>query len=188
MRRRLLIATLALLFAGGLAVAQDREAPSTRPESDDGSAMQQLKNRLLEAIRLPRSAEEAREAGVDRDRVRDLLRTGRDNGVSAGEMTVIFDTENAGMRQGGDPQNFGAAVQAMKASGLRGRALAEAIHAEQAARGMKRQERHREQMRTHAPGGAQGKASGKGQGPGAGQQKKEAGAQGGKGKKGKERP
>ena len=164
MRMRLFIVTLALICGVGLAVAQDREAEGTRPEGEDRSAMQRLKDRVQQAIRLPRSAEEAREAGVDRDKVREVLRTGRDNGVSADDMKVILDTENAGLRQGGNPENFGAAVQAMKASGLRGRELAEAIHAEQAARGMRKQERHREQVRTHAEGDGKGQGSGQGQG------------------------
>jgi len=215
MRNKLLIAILALVCAGGPAVAQDREARDTRPEGEARSALEQLQDRLRAAIHLPRSAEEAREAGVDRDRLREVLRAGRDNGVFAGEMTVILDTENEGLRQGGNPENFGAAVQAMKASGLRGRALAEAIHAEQAARGMKKQERYRERLRFHPGGEAKGKGSGKGQGPGqgkgpgagpgdrgagamqkqaqprgegdeAGKKKQEAGSPGGKGKKGKE--
>jgi len=201
MRKRIFVVALALVFAGGLAVAQDQEAESTRPAGDDRSAMQRIKDRVLEATRLPRSAEDAREAGVDREKVREVLRTGRDNGVSADDMRVILDTENAGLRQGGNPENFGAAVQAMKASGLRGRELANAIHAEQAARGMKKQERYRERVRTHAEGAGQGQGPGMGQGSGKGQgqgasqgsgkgqggsegesQQQGSGSQGGKGK------
>ena len=162
MRKRIFIVTLALVLAGGLAVAQDQEAESTRPDGEKKSAVEQLKDRMRQAIRLPRSAEDAREAGVDQEKVREVLKTGRDNGVSADEMKVILDTENSGLREGGNPENFGASVQAMKASGLRGRELADAIHAEQAARGMKKQERHR--VRTHTEGDAQGKAAGQGQG------------------------
>lgn len=181
MRKRIFIVTLALVLAGGLAVAQDQEAESTRPDGEKKSAVEQLKDRMRQAIRLPRSAEDAREAGVDQEKVREVLKTGRDNGVSADEMKVILDTENSGLREGGNPENFGASVQAMKASGLRGRELADAIHAEQAARGMKKQERHR--VRTHTEGDAKGKATGKGQGgkgqSGKGQSGKGQGAGGG---------
>jgi len=200
MRRRLFIVILGLIFAGGLALAQDREADSTRPAGEEKSAMERLKDRVREAIWLPRSAEDAREAGVDRERVREVLRTGRDFGVSADEMRIILDTENEGLRQGGNPENFGAAVQAMKASGLRGRELAAAIHAEQAARGMKKQKRHRVRVRTNSAGDGKGKAAGQGQGtgkgkgPGAGGQgaqgdpkKQGSGSQSGKGK-GRGRP
>jgi hypothetical protein len=170
MRHRFIIAALALLFAGGLVLAQDPEAEKTRPEGEKQSAIERLKERMRDAIQLPRSAEEAREAGVDEEKVREVLRTGRDNGVSAEEMKEIIDTENAELRQGGNPENFGAAVQAMKASGLRGRELADAIHAEQAARGMKKQNRHRERVHTEGYG--------KGQGPGAGAGKQAGGSQG----------
>lgn len=195
MRHRFVIVTLVLVLAGGLALAQDPEAEKTRPEGDKASAMERLKERMREAIGLPRSAEEAREAGVEEEKVREILRTGRDNGVSAEEMKDIIDTENAELRQGGNPENFGAAVQAMKASGLRGRELADAIHAEQAARGMKKQHRHRERVKTEGAGkgqsgkgqGGQGQ-SGKGQGAGQGQggqgQSDKGQGQGGKGQGG----
>lgn len=121
---------VALLVGGGLAAAQEPDA--------EAGARERLRDRLLRAIQLPRRTEEAREAGVPEERVRDILRTGREREIRPDEMEGILEVENRTIREGGPVDNFGAAVQQMKASGLRGRALAEAIHAEQVARGMKK--------------------------------------------------
>ena len=42
------------------------------------------------------------------------------------EQSIVVETEE--VRRGGKPENFGAVVQELKAQGLRGRELAEAIH------------------------------------------------------------
>jgi len=125
-----LLLIVALLTGGGLAAAQE-------PAAEEGER-ERLRDRLRRAIQLPRRTEEAREAGVPEERVREILRTGREREIRPDEMEVILEVENQRIREGGPVDNFGAAVQQMKASGLRGRALAEAIHAEQVARGMKK--------------------------------------------------
>jgi hypothetical protein len=125
-----LLLIVALLAGGGMTMAQEAE-------TEEGDR-ERLRDRLRRAIQLPRRTEEAREAGVPEERVREILRTGREREIRPDEMEVILEVENHRIREGGPVDNFGAAVQEMKASGLRGRALAEAIHAEQVARGMKR--------------------------------------------------
>lgn len=120
-------------------------AGSTRPdrpaaESADNEDVvrERLRERLRRAIRLPGAVQESRDAGVPEDKVRDVLDSARERDVPAGEVERILEVENEALRKGGSADNFGAAVQQMKASGLRGRELAEAIHAEQIARGMKK--------------------------------------------------
>jgi hypothetical protein len=121
---------VALVAGGGFAAAQEADA-------EEGDR-ERLRDRLRRAVQLPRRTEEAREAGVPEERVREILRTGREREIRPDEMEEILEVENRRIREGGPVDNFGAAVQQMKASGLRGRALAEAIHAEQIARGMKK--------------------------------------------------
>lgn len=148
MRSRIVpIAALAVLL-GGVAAAQETQVPETETGREDRTARTRdstveeervtLRERMERAMRLPRTTDEAREEGVPEEQVREVLRTGRERRIPAGDMEVILETENETIREGGDKDNFGAAVQTMKADGLRGRELAEAIHAEQIARGMKK--------------------------------------------------
>ena len=104
----------------------------------EGTARERIRERLRRAIRLPEVVQDSRDAGVPEDKVRDVLDSARERGVPAGDVEEILEVENEAIRQGGNPDHFGAAVQEMKSSGLRGRELAEAIHAEQYARGMKK--------------------------------------------------
>jgi hypothetical protein len=163
MSRRVWIPLAIVCLAGGLALAQDA-ADTTREETPERQGtLRSVLDRMREAARLPRTAQESREAGADEARVREVLRTAQDAAVPAGEIREILVIENERIRAGGDPANFGAVVQELKASGLRGRALAEAIHAEQVARGMKKQAR--EKVREGQPRfEGQGKGKGKGKG------------------------
>jgi hypothetical protein len=120
------------LLTGGFAVAQETAAADSEEERVT------LRERLRRAVRLPRTTEEAREAGVPEERVREILRTGRESRIPPDEMDEILVVENRAIREGGPVGNFGATVQELKASGLSGRELARAIHAEQIARGMKK--------------------------------------------------
>lgn len=94
--------------------------------------------RVRQSVRLPQATEEAREAGAPEGRIAEILATARERAVSAADVAEILRTETTALREGGNPDNFGAAVLELKADGLHGRELAEAIHAEQAARGMKK--------------------------------------------------
>ncbi|MDH3629060.1 MAG: hypothetical protein OEV00_04835 [Acidobacteriota bacterium] len=141
-------AALLLLVAPPLAAqdskVEDRE-PSPRDTEDvverTRSGVERVRERVRRAIRLPEVVQESKDAGVSEEQVRDVLESARTRGIPAGDVGQILEVENEAIRQGGNPDNFGAAVQQMKASGLRGRELAEAIHAEQYARGMKKPKR-----------------------------------------------
>jgi hypothetical protein len=159
MRIRLPILALALVLACGLAAAQDAE--TEKPATEDKSKIESIAERMRRAIRLPQTTEESREAGAEESKIREILREARERAVPAGDMQEILETENDELRRGGNPENFGAVVQALKAQGLRGRELAEAIHAEQIARGMKKPKEHKG-LRALAKG-ARGKGKGKGQ-------------------------
>jgi DNA-binding transcriptional MocR family regulator len=152
MHRRLLLLALIAIVAIGMVAAQERSADpregktaererpaeTEEPREEARSGLETILERLRRASRLPRTAEDAREEGVDRERVREAIRTARERGVTAAETQEILETEVEEVRRTGNPDNFGAAVQELKQSGLRGRELAEAIHAEQVARGMKK--------------------------------------------------
>ena len=90
---------------------------------------------LLQAIRLPTVAREARTLGIqDRD-VRAILTTARGRRIRAGSVAELFAAENDAIREHGPIDNFGAFVQQKLDAGLRGRELAAAIQAEHGARG-----------------------------------------------------
>jgi len=146
--QKCVVVTLAVVMGMGAALAQDagetEKASARRQTAADTRSpeierqRESLRDRMQRAIRLPRTTEEARKEGVPEEEVREVLRTGRERGIPPGEMEEILEAENEELRRGGGADNFGAAVQEMKASGLRGRELADAIHAEQVARGMKK--------------------------------------------------
>jgi len=91
---------------------------------------------ILEALRLPTLATEARNAGVAEASVRELLDRLRRRGLPADEAALIVGEEVHAVRAGAPKDNFGAFVQRQLDAGLRGRELAEEIRAEHRARGM----------------------------------------------------
>ncbi len=99
---------------------------------DSGS---DLSAAILQAIRLPGAARDARALGVPDQDVRNILRMARDRSVRAGDITALLNVENDAIRQHGPIDNFGAFVQQKLDSGLRGKDLAAAIHVEHGARG-----------------------------------------------------
>jgi hypothetical protein len=177
---------LTAVMATGTVLAQDaaeaeegRTREQTAADTRSAEIQQQreaLRDRMRRAVRLPRTTEEAREEGASEEQVREVLRTGRERGIPAGDMEEVLEAENEELRRGGGSDNFGAAVQEMKASGLRGRELADAIHAEQVARGMKKpKDKGRGRSRAdeeiddeRSESGPEGKPEGKGKGKGKG--------------------
>lgn len=156
------------LLAGGV-VAQESEQQGVERERAERErtpverTVDDVRERIRRAIRLPTATEDAREAGVDEERIREVLRSGRERRVPAAEMEEILEVENEAIREGKEKDNFGAAVLEMKESGLKGRELAEAIHAEQLARGMKKPKRQGEYDGDDR-GKGKSKAKGKGKG------------------------
>jgi hypothetical protein len=93
-------------------------------------------DRIRIAMNLPVRTTEAREWGVPEERVKSTIWDIRRGGVSAEDASRIFDEEVRVVREGGSKDNFGAFVKSRVEAGLRGRELADAIHAEHARRGM----------------------------------------------------
>jgi len=157
MLKKLMLSVATLVLLCGLSAVRAQEPPAeaqkTRPE--EPTVREQIRERIRRAMRLPEVVQESRDAGVPEEKVREVLDTARERDLKVGEVEEIFEIENEAIRQGGNPDNFGAAVQQMKASGLRGRELADAIHAEQYARGMKKPKKDK---------GYKGKGKGKGKG------------------------
>ncbi|MEX0692419.1 MAG: hypothetical protein WD043_11310 [Gemmatimonadales bacterium] len=96
---------------------------------------------ILEGLRLPTLAAEARRAGVAEAGVRALLDRLRRGGVPADEAAWIVGEEVESVRTGAPTDQFGGFVRRQLEAGLRGRDLAEAIRAE-----------HRTRRRGDAPG------------------------------------
>ena len=90
---------------------------------------------LLEAARLPVSADSARAEGVPNNDVRAVIESMRGKNVRAHEAREVLDEARKAHREHGPVDNFGAFVQSKLDAGLRGRDLAAAIRAEHAARG-----------------------------------------------------
>jgi hypothetical protein len=95
-----------------------------------------LFRRLTDAARLPAAAQESRQLGVPESDLQGVFRVARDNRLTSTDLLDIFTVENDAIRQNGRIDNFGSFVQGRLAAGLRGRDLADAIHAEHARRGM----------------------------------------------------
>lgn len=106
------------------------------PAQDEAAVRQEeMKQRLLRAIRLPGTVQEARTAGVPEEEIRGTLVKGRERNVPAGEMQELLEVEVESVKEHGPIDNFGAFVQSKLDQGLRGRELAEAIRMEHSARG-----------------------------------------------------
>jgi hypothetical protein len=145
--KRIVFLVLALLVMPAFGQSSDdakpdettAQAEQTKPV--ETAPVETIRERIRRALLLPRTAQESREQGVPEERVREVLRTSRERRIPASDTQEILEVENEAIRTGAEKTNFGAAVRGKKESGLRGRELAEAIHAEQVARGMKKPKR-----------------------------------------------
>jgi hypothetical protein len=97
-----------------------------------------LDSALARIFRLPRTTTEAREKGVPDSQVGSIIDILRRGNVPAADAQEILDAEVRATAEGRSTGNFGEFVQAQHRAGLRGRALADAIHREQVRRGMGR--------------------------------------------------
>ncbi|MEZ4236938.1 MAG: hypothetical protein R3F59_12460 [Myxococcota bacterium] len=86
---------------------------------------------LARAIALPGAAQALRERRVGADEVALAVRAARDHGLPAGDAADLLGEGARGERL----DNFGHFVQTQLDAGLRGQALAQAIHEEKARRG-----------------------------------------------------
>lgn len=108
------------------------------------------KQKAMSTVGLPQIVEQARQVGVEETKIRVILDSLQQRGVSANDAEMILRDEVEAVRAGAPQENFGAVVNAHLARGLRGRDLATAIRAEHARRGTGKPE--------HA--GARGQAQG----------------------------
>lgn len=122
MRTWLTLLTLALLAA-----PVDAQQPA--PQDSPG---------IWDILKLPQTVEEGRRAGIPSGSIWGVLDSLRRRGVPGEEAGQIVRDEVDAVKAGAPPQNFGAYVNAQLARGLHGRALAAAIHAEHARRGIGR--------------------------------------------------
>jgi hypothetical protein len=86
-------------------------------------------------IHLPHAAQALVGAGVPEADVAVVLTAAESAGVSAADAGVIVQAAETQVKEHGPIDNFGAFVQSQLATGARGKALADAIAAEHAARG-----------------------------------------------------
>jgi hypothetical protein len=94
---------------------------------------------ILEALRLPTLATEARNAGVAEAGVRELLYLLRPR-LRADEAALIVRAEVEAVQAGAPKGHFGEFVQQQLETRLRGRELEQALRAEHRARGVGRQD------------------------------------------------
>jgi hypothetical protein len=90
---------------------------------------------LARAIDLPAKAKAVRARGVPPGEVKRALKAAKDAGLGADEAADLLEAEEESARDG-TIDNFGDFVQQKLSEGLRGRALAQAIREEHAARGI----------------------------------------------------
>lgn len=120
-----LLGVLIVLVSGTAAAQQQPAAPGSLDS-------------VMRILRLPRTTTEARTKGVPDSQVGGILDVLRRAKVPAGDAEEILAAEAEAKEAGRPSGNLGAFVQAQHEAGLRGRALADAIHAEQARRGVGR--------------------------------------------------
>ena len=101
-----------------------------------GQDVMQEATDLMRAILLPRVSEILRERGVPAEEVKVAIESARERGVPPSETAGIFEETIRVVEEQGPIENFGGFVQEQLEQGLRGRALADAIRAEHAARGI----------------------------------------------------
>ena len=116
-------------------------------------AQQQQDTSIMDVLlRLPKTVDEGRRAGIPDGSIMAVLDSLHRRGVPAADAGQIVQAEVDAVKGGAPKENFGKYVNAMLARGLRGRELAAAIHAEHARRGM---------GRGHAQGAGPGKGRGR---------------------------
>jgi hypothetical protein len=123
--------TLALVLAAAALAAP------LGAQSPDSTAIK-FRQRMEAIFGLPAKADDARKAGVPDSTVQSILGILVKEKVPAEDAVIILTSERDAGREGGAKDNLGAFVQRQHAAGLRGRALADAIHAEQERRGMRK--------------------------------------------------
>jgi hypothetical protein len=128
MRIHTSLAVLAALAAVSSAGAQGRPSDQQKPTVTDST--------IRIVFGLPKVVDEARRAGIPDSSIRVVLDSLRKRRVPAEETGTILRNEVEAVKGGAPKENFGATVQALLARGLRGRELAEAIHAEHGRRGI----------------------------------------------------
>jgi len=91
---------------------------------------------VMRALRLPRTTTEARQKGVPDSTIGGIIDLLFRDRVPAADAQKVVEDELAATEKGQPVDNFGAFVQAQHRAGLRGRQLADAIHADHARRGI----------------------------------------------------
>lgn len=123
------ILAAALLVATAVGAQSTTGAPQSRVPTAADSALQR-------ALDLPRVLQRARDAGIPDGTIQGVLDELRRRGIPADEAVPAVAMEVDAVEAGAPKDNFGSFVRAQVESGLRGRELAAAIHAERARRGM----------------------------------------------------
>lgn len=91
---------------------------------------------VMRVLRLPRTTTEARQKGVPDSTIAGIIEVLRRDKVPAADAQQVVEDELEATDKGQPVDNFGAFVQSRHRAGLRGRELADAIHAEHAKRGI----------------------------------------------------
>jgi hypothetical protein len=127
--------------------AQGRPSDQQKPTVTDST--------IRVVFDLPKVVDEARRTGIPDSTIRVVLDSLRKRRVPAEETGAILQSEVDAVKGGAPKDNFGQAVNALLARGLRGRELAEAIHAEHARRGMGHGQGHGQQGQARPESGAE---------------------------------
>ena len=148
--------TCCLLLLLGMPAIGQETSESTEVEQKEKIVKERMIERLRRAAKLPGTAEQAREAGVPEEEVKEVLEKGKTSKVPASDMQEVLEQETRSAREHGPIDNFGTFVQQKLDEGLRGRELADAIHREHAARG-----KGKYRDKAHKPGKGKGKGKDK---------------------------
>jgi hypothetical protein len=128
--------------------------------AQEGETKRSKREEVLALLDLPSSAQALRKKGVDKQEVKLALRSARKKRIKAKETKEILDASSEAVEKNGRIDNFGSFVKSKLESGLRGRDLAAAIHAEHRARGKgkgKGQDKEKAKKKTKEREKAEGK-------------------------------
>ncbi len=154
MQKMITLLSAALLLA---TVAWAQEPEPARPDTGQPRLENEVSrvNEILKIIGLPGVAEQARDAGLPEEDIRTIFDEAEKRKLPPAETEILLRESGTAVAESGPVDNFGAFVQSKLDEGLRGRELADAIHAE-----------HRLHGKGHAKG--HGKRDGHGQNKGKG--------------------
>lgn len=129
MKKTIVLLAMTILLAVPAWVQGQEPASRDTGSSQVAQKVAQV-SEILRIIGLPGITEEARREGLPEEDIQIIIEESRRRKLPPSETIAIMEESGHAARENGPVDNFGAFVQSRLDSGLRGRELSDAIHAE----------------------------------------------------------